>query len=82
MAARVGLGRNDDPTPDLAVDLHRHLDFLVLQERRVVGGPGLVGQGLVMAENLPEFLGKMRRQGRKQQREGLHRRSGDEPRPP
>ena len=46
MLRGIGVGGNDDAAPQLAVDLDRDLDLVVLQQRRVVGGPGLVGQGL------------------------------------
>ena len=42
----------------LAVDLHRDLDLVVLQQGRVERRPGLVGQRRRVAEDLPELLGE------------------------
>ena len=61
----IGVGRHDNPAPELAVDLHRDLDLVVLQEGRVVGRPGLVGQGPVVAQDLPELLGEVRSERRR-----------------
>ena len=72
----VGLGRNQDPAPDLAVDLHRHLNLSIFQECRIERRPGRMGQRLLVAENLPELFGKMRGQGSEQEREGFHRLAG------
>src|SRR5262249_21931905 len=51
-----GIGRDDDPSAQLAVDLHRDLDFVVLQQRGVVARPRLERECLAVSEDFPKFL--------------------------
>ena len=55
----VGLGRNHDAAAHLAVDLHRQFDFVVNQPLLVEGGEVGIGDGVVVAQSLPQFLSNM-----------------------
>lgn len=52
----AGVGCNGDATADLAVDLDWQFDFIVGEPFFLKGGEWFVGDGVVVAELLPEFL--------------------------
>ncbi len=63
------------PGPDLARHLNNKLDLRVRRQSLVVGGPWLVGQGLGVAELLPELLSEVRGKGSEQKDVGLEHRT-------
>ena len=71
---RQGVGGDRDVAADLAVDLHRVLDGVLDEVLRVGHRERAVGQGLVVAEPLPQLLGEVRRQRSHHQHQGLHHR--------
>ena len=68
---RVGVGGDRDDRAHLAVDLHRHLDPVLDQQRRVDLRELLPGQRLLVAQPGPQLLGGVRGQRRQHQRQRL-----------
>ena len=66
-------GATDQPVPQLAVDLHRQLDHLGDDQRRVEGGPRLLVDAVRLAAPRPQLLADMRRHRRQQQEQRLDR---------
>ena len=71
----VSIGRNVDAGFNLAVDLHWHLDLIIYQVFLLKRGEWLVGDGLIVAKALPQFLRNVRGDGGDQLGDGLHRRA-------
>ena len=56
----VGIGGHHDAGPHLALDLDRHLDLVIDEQRRIGGREGGVGERSGVAEPRPELLGDVR----------------------
>ena len=48
-----------DSAAHLSVDLNRNGDLRVLALGLVIGGPGFIGNGVVMTQDLPQFFAHM-----------------------
>ena len=70
-SAGDGVGGDRDVAAHLAVDLHRVLDGVVDEQRRVGLGERLVGDRLVVAEAAPQLLADVRGERRHHQHQRL-----------
>ena len=71
------IGGDHDAAANLALHLHGDLHLAAHQGGFVPGGPGVMVDGLRVAQVLPHFLGDVGRNGVEQQQQGLQLGAGD-----